>query len=57
MQNKNILLLVDKCCAHKGLELKHVQIMHLPLNTINYMQPLDQRDDLCLKRAYWKHLA
>lgn len=56
--NRNILLFLSHYSSHnhKKLALKHIQLMHLPLNTTSYVHSLEQGVS-CLNMAYQKCLA
>jgi len=53
-QQRNILLLLDNCTAHKadGLELTNIRIHMLPPNTTSKIQPMDAGIIAAFKRRY-----
>lgn len=51
--DRNILLLIDQCSAHKNLpSLKRIRVVFLPANTTSLIQPCDQGIIRALKAYY-----
>jgi hypothetical protein len=52
---RNIFLLLVQCAAHyhKGLQLKHIQVLYLLPNITSYMHPLDHSIIHCVKHENW----
>lgn len=56
-KNRNVLLFVDNCSAHKpDVRLKNVSIHFLPANTTSLIQPMDQGIISAFKRNYRKEI-
>jgi hypothetical protein len=55
---KNILLLVDNCCAHRvDVRLETIKLEFLPANCMSLLQPLDQGIIQNVEVQFRKHLV